>query len=440
MLRGILISCGIIAVFLLVLLGAVRLFGAETYDRLMNRIEADPEAPVPTAEDKAFHESLFIADLHVDTLKWDRDLLERSEFGHVDLPRLVEGNVALQSFTIVTQSPLPYGSSARYQNGEKCVSGGSVDMAAMLAASQGRPAFSTHERAIYQIDRLKNAIERSKQREGPELRLIRNVDDLRQLMADRRAGKQVVGAVLGIEGGHWVGNTPDDLEAVDEDMQELFDLGVRQFAPNHRFDNALAGSGEGCERYGLTPMGERALKAAERLGIAVDVAHISQQGMDDAARVLSEPFMVSHTGVKGSCEDPCRPARNLSDPQIESVLEHRGIIGIGYWPYAVGPSVWNIADAMQHVMQVADRMGLEPGHHVAFGSDYDGSVTPFFDVSDLNILTAVMRQREQPFDERTIRNIAGLNVCRFFARVLPGGSEQAAEEICSLALLPSSNI
>ncbi|MFD2438291.1 membrane dipeptidase [Modicisalibacter luteus] len=244
MLRGVLVSCGIIVVFLLVLLGAVRLFGAETYDRLMNRIAADPEAPAPTAEDKALHESLFIADLHADTLKWNRDLLERNGQGHVDLPRLVEGNVALQAFTIVTQSPLPYGSRERYQNDEKCVSGGSVDMAALLAASQGRPAFSTRERAINQIERLKNAIERSRQGEGPELRLIRNVDDLRQLMADRQAGTQVVGAVMGIEGGHWVGNSPNDLQRVEEDMQELFDLGVRQLAPNHRFDNALSGSGK----------------------------------------------------------------------------------------------------------------------------------------------------------------------------------------------------
>ena len=435
MFKGLLITFGVTVILVLILGGVVRLFGAVEYDRLMNRVAVDDTAPVPTDADEALHRSLFIADLHVDTLKWDRDLLKRSARGHVDLPRLVEGNVALQSFTIVTQSPLPFGSNDA--QGESCVSGGSLDMAAVLAAAQGRPAFSTRERAIYQIEKLKAAAERSRQGPGPELRLIRDVDDLRQLMEDRRAGRQVVGAILGIEGGHWVGNATGDPEVVKADMQQLFDLGVRQFAPNHRFDNALSGAGEGCERYGLTPLGQHALKTAERLGIAVDVAHISQQGMADAARILSKPFMVSHTGVKAGCEAPCRPARNLSDQQIEAVLKSSGVIGIGYWPYAVGSSVWNIADAMAHVMTVAERLGLEPGRHVAFGSDYDGSVTPFFDVSQLNTLTAVMRHRPQPFDERTIRNIAGLNVCRFFARVLPGGSEQAAEEICTLEPLSS---
>ena len=435
MFRNALPDLGTAVVVVLALLGAIRMFGAAEYDRYFNKIDAGADAPVPTAEDKALHESLFIADLHADTLKWDRDILARSAWGHVDLPRLVEGNVALQSFTIVTKSPLPFG-RARFQETEKCVSGAAIDMAAVLAAAQGRPAFSTRQRAIYQIERFKAAAERSRERDGPELRLILDVDDLRQLIADRNDGQQVVGAILGIEGGHWVGNTKGDPEVVDEDMQQLFDLGIRQFAPNHRFDNALSGSGEGCERYGLTEDGARALKAAEKLGIAVDLSHISQKGMDDAAELLTEPFMISHTGIKFGCEAPCRPARNLSDDQIRAVLRSGGIVGIGYWPYAVGPTVWHIANAMEHVMHLADEMGLEPGHHVAFGSDYDGSVTPFFDVSELSILTAVMRQRPEPFAEQTIRDIAGLNVCRYFARVLPGGSDEAAEEICSGAGAP----
>ena len=51
------------------------------------------------------HQRLLIADLHADTLLWNRDLLKRSDYGHVDLPRLVEGNVAIQAFTVVTKSP-----------------------------------------------------------------------------------------------------------------------------------------------------------------------------------------------------------------------------------------------------------------------------------------------------------------------------------------------
>ncbi|MAM88729.1 MAG: peptidase M19 [unclassified Hahellaceae] len=421
-------------IVVLLFLAGIKLFGAEELDQWLNRIASDPDAPVPEEADLALHRSMFIADLHADTLKWDRDLLERGLWGHLDVPRMVEGSVALQSFTIVTRSPFPFGRE-RFQGTEKCVDGDRLDIANVLATVQGRPSDSALARAVYQIERLKEAAARSRAEGRTELRLLLTAEDLRQLVIDRRNGEQVVGAILGIEGGHWVG-AESASGSVEKDMKMLFDLGVRQFAATHRFDNGLAGSSEGCERYGLTQRGERALLAAEALGMAVDLAHMSEAGMKDAARLLSKPLMVSHTGVKGQCVEPCRPARNLSDDQIRLVLESGGIIGIGYWPYAVGPSIWHIADAMEYTMLLAKEMGLEADAHVSLGSDYDGSVQPFFDVSELSLLTAVMRQRPQPFSNEAIRNIAGLNVCRYFARILPGGSDALALDICAT---PSSD-
>src|SRR5262245_3595131 len=69
----------------------------------MNRLAP---RPIPVSEStQAFHKTLFVADLHADTALWNRDLLARGSRGHVDLPRLVEGGVALQAFTIVTKTP-----------------------------------------------------------------------------------------------------------------------------------------------------------------------------------------------------------------------------------------------------------------------------------------------------------------------------------------------
>lgn len=414
---------------------AVWLFGADELDRRLNRVVADPDAPQPTAADIAFHRTLFVADLHADTLKWERDLLERSAVGHVDLPRLVEGNVGLQVFTIVTKSPIPRAHPEH--PGVRCVVGRGVNVAGLLSFVQGRPAWSLRERAYHQIRRLYDAAERSRNRPGPELRVITDAAALRQLIEDRRAGKQVVGGILGIEGGHWVGveNDPeadDPASAADvrADMREMFDMGVRMFAPVHRFDNALSGSSEGCESYGLTPQGRVALETAEELGMAVDLAHISPKGFREAMEILEEPALVSHTGLQWGCEAPCRPARNLSDEEARLVIANGGVIGVGYWPQALGPSVLRIADVMAHIMEMADEMGQEPGRNVAFGSDYDGSVTPFFDASQVAILTTIMRRHGKPFDERTIRNIAGLNVCRLFMRRLPGGGAGMAEQIC----------
>lgn len=419
---------GLIVVALSLFIGgcAVWYYAADSFDRRMNTVSADPEAPVPTAEDLAVHRSLFVADLHADTLKWRRDLLERGTWGHVDLPRLVDGNVGLQVFTIVTKSPIPRKDPTA--PGGRCVSGGGVNVAAVLAAAQGRPAWSLRKRMRLQVERLKDAARRSRERDGPELRVIETADDLRRLIADRTAGRQVVGAILGIEGGHWVGTPGGPAESVDADMQELHDLGIRMFAPTHRFDNALSGSSEGCTRGGLTPLGRRALERAQDLGMAIDLSHISEAGMSDAMDTVDRPFLISHIGIAAGCEPPCRPWRNLSDAQIRQIVAHDGVIGVGYWPQAIGPSVWRIAEVMRHVMEIADAMGRDPGSHLALGSDYDGSVTPFFDVSQTAVLTTILRRRD--FEPETIQAIAGLNACRVFASVLPGGGPQAAAEIC----------
>lgn len=422
--RGMVI--GVAAALALVLVAAFVAWylGAEQFDKRINRVAPDPTAPVPTAEDEAFHRTLLVADLHADTLKWERDPLERSDWGHVDLPRLIEGNVALQVFTIVTKSPIMGAHPERAD--ERCSDSVNFDVTGLLAALQGRPFLDLRERAEYQVLRLKDAARRSIERGGPELRVVATADDLLRLIEDRRAGKQVVGGILGVEGGHWIGLDDADDERVEEEMRDLFEMGVRVFAPTHRFDNALSGASEGCERHGLTQAGRAALKAAQRLGMVVDLAHISPRGMRDAIDVLEGPFVVSHTGIQAGCEPPCRPARNLSDDDVRLILRNEGLIGIGYWPHAVGPTVWRIPEAMAHVMGIARELGLDPSRHVALGSDYDGSVTPFFDAGDLAILTAAMRRRPEPFDETTIRDIAGLNACRLFARVLPGGSEEAA--------------
>lgn len=431
--RWLLIALAILVLVVVALGFVVWWFGPDQYDRRVNRVALDPNAPTPDEADRALHRSLFIVDLHADTLKWERDLLRRARHGHVDVPRLAEGNVAIQVFTIVTKSPI---ARAAELPGGLCVDASDYNLAAVLAFLQGRPAFSLRERMFHQVRRLKDAVARSVDGEGPELRLITDVAGLRSFVADRRQGRQVIGTILGIEGAHWVGDPAAGSDSVDADVRELFDLGIRQFSLTHRFDNILAGASEGCDRYGLTEFGRRAVEVAEELGIAIDLAHLSPAGLREALGMVTRPVLVSHTGVQAGCEPPCRPGRNLSDEEIRLILANDGLIGIGYWRQAVGDSAWNIVAAMAHVMAVAEANGFEGSRHVALGSDYDGSVTPFFDASGIEVVTAMMRRRDQPFDETTIRRIAGLNACRYFARVLPGGSGKAADEICG-ALTPS---
>src|ERR1044071_4333960 len=96
----------VLLLFLLVVVGALAFFFVvpAAFESFVNRKRA--EAPYRASERaRELHRGLLVADMHADTLLWDRDLLERSARGHVDVPRLVEGGVALQFFTVVTKTP-----------------------------------------------------------------------------------------------------------------------------------------------------------------------------------------------------------------------------------------------------------------------------------------------------------------------------------------------
>jgi membrane dipeptidase len=389
-------------------------------DRSLNRFALDRDAPVPGAADAALHNALFIADLHADCLKWDRDLLAWSDYGHADLPRLHAGNTALQVFAMVTHSPvnLPW---------RDCLRAEDPNHAAWLAAVQGRPVRSTRGRAFYQMDLFWEAVQRSKTYAGPDLRAVLNASELLALIETRAAGEAVIGGMLGLEGGHWVGQYDPSPGVVAAEISALYERGLRLFAPVHRFDNPLGGSSEGCRRYGLTPAGRTALQAAEDYGMVIDLAHGSEETIRDAAALLREPFIVSHTGVRAVCEGICRPDRNLSDDSLRALLDSGGVVGIGYWAHAVGEGVDNIPRVMNYVMEMADRRGLVANEHVALGSDFDGSVATQIAANELSVLTATLRRAG--FDDDTIARIMGRNVCRLFANRLPGGSATMVERV-----------
>ena len=140
----------------------------------------------------------------------------------------------------------------------------------------------------------------------------------------------------------------------------------------------------------------------------IDLAHASPKTIDDVLAMATRPIVVSHTGVKGTCNNN----RNLSDDQIRAVAAKAGLIGIGYWDTATcGTDVAAIVRAMRYV---SDRVGAE---HVALGSDFDGAVTTPFDTSGVVEVTDAMLSAG--FSEAEIRAIMGENVMRFLAANLP---------------------
>jgi len=378
------------AVLLLIGLGAFFLVLPGVVDSRLNRVRG-PALHPPSDRARKLHQSLFIIDLHADTLLWDRDLLTRNTRGHVDVPRLIEGNVALQAFTIVTKTPIGLNIE---RNSDR------TDSITLLAIAQRWPIASwtsLKERTLYQAGRLSNAAARS----NGQLTVIKSAADLDEYMKRRTANPACTAGFLGIEGAHAL---EGDLNNIDL----FYDRGVRMMSPSHFFDNDIGGSAHGLLKSGLTPKGKEMIQRMQAKPMIVDLAHASSAVIKDALAISTRPLIVSHTGVKGTCNN----SRNLSDDEIIGIARTGGVIGIGYWEQAIcGTDATAVARAIRYTVNLA---GVE---HVSLGSDFDGAVTAPFDAAGLIAVTDALI--EQSFTDDEIRLIMGGNALRVLKEGLP---------------------
>jgi microsomal dipeptidase-like Zn-dependent dipeptidase len=391
------------AVLVLVLLGLGAFFSVAPALVEMWVNVARRRAPYEASERAhVLHGRLIIADLHADSLLWDRDPLVRGGRGHVDVPRLIEGGVALQFFTVVTK--VPFGSNYESNKGD-------TDKVTPLVIAERWPFRtwrSLKERALYQSEKLHNAARAS----GGKLVIIKTAGDLArylELRSGRRAeGGNVaagespqVAALLGIEGAHALDAEVDNVDA-------LFDAGFRMMAPTHFFDNEWSGSAHGVGKGGLTEGGREMVRRMEARGMIVDLAHASEETFRDVLGMATRPVFVSHTGVRGTCDNP----RNLSDEQLRGVARVGGIVGIGYWDAATcGTDARAIARSIRHAAGV---MGAQ---HVALGSDFDGAVSEPFDTTGLVEITDALIA--EGFSDEEVALIMGGNVLRVLSEILP---------------------
>jgi membrane dipeptidase len=359
-------------------------------ERLMNKTRRSP--PYQASERaRGLQRSLLGADMHADSLLWDRDLLERAGRGHVDIPRLAEGGVALQFFTVVTKVPF----RANYQS-----NGGDTDEITPLAVAERWPVAawrSLKERALYQARKLNDTAARS----GGRFVVIRTQGDLARFLERRQSDPQLVAGLLGIEGAH-------ALEGDVSNVDAFFDAGFRMMAPTHFFDNEWGGSAHGLNKTGLTDKGREMVRRMEARGMLVDVAHASPRTVDDVLAVATRPVVDSHTGVRGTCDN----IRNLTDEQVRAVAATGGLVAIGYWDTATcGTDAASVARAIRYAVNLA---GVE---HVALGSDFDGAVTEPFDTTGVVQVTDALLA--EGFSDDEIRMIMGGNVFRLLSETLP---------------------
>ena len=333
----------------------------------------------------------FIADLHCDALLWNRNLVKEHTYGHVDLPRMQKGNMAFQVFTIV--SKVPSGINIE-QNDDRS------DQIGLLSFAQLQPTanwFSVKKRALYQADALHDLAERS---EG-KFRVIQSKADLKTFLFDRAVDRTLSSGMLGLEGAHCLEN---DLSNLDE----FYKAGIRYIGLVHFFDNEWAGSAHGMKKGGLTPKGILLLRRMEEMGIAVDLAHSSQNTIEDVFKHFKGAILVSHTGVRGVCDNQ----RNLSDEQLIKIGDRNGLVGVGLWETAVCGT--DAASTAKTIKYVADKIGVEK---VALGSDWDGAFEMHFDVTGTPLI--VTELLKLGFSRDDIEKIMGGNIRDFFLRNLP---------------------
>jgi membrane dipeptidase len=333
----------------------------------------------------------FVADLHCDALLWDRNFLKRHAHGHVDLPRMQEANEAFQVFTIVSKTP-------RNMNYDR--NSGETDQIALLSFAQlqsPKDWFSLKSRALHQCEQLAGFASAS----NGAFRLITSQKEMRQFIEDRSSNRALTAGMLGLEGAHC-------LEGDLNNLKDFYNRGVRYIGLTHFFDNEWAGSAHGVNKEGLTEKGRQLVKKMDSLHIIIDIAHASPKTIDDIFKLTSSPLILSHGGVKGTCNN----IRNLSDDQIAEVGRRNGLIGIGLWETAVCGTV---AEATARAIKyVADKIGVDK---VALGSDFDGATTSSYDVNGFPVIVNELIRKG--FGRDDIEKIMGGNVKTFMLVNLP---------------------
>ena len=319
------------------------------------------------------HKEALVVDTHCDTLMQfmpqrrsespPRRLGERSDRGHIDLPRLVEGGVDCQTFAIYT--------------GERVNQPG-----ALLTALQMVDVFNRECAA----------------NEG-----IVHVCSYDEIFEANKSGK--VAAILSIEGAEPL---MGDLSV----LRVFYKLGVRMlsFTWNWRTPFADGLAAKRAESK-LTDLGVEAIRETERLGIVYDVSHLSDSCFWDVVEVKKGPFIASHS----NCRAVCDHQRNLTDDMIKALADHGGVMGMNFAPAFVDKEKATVEKLVDHIDHIVDLVGPD---HVGLGSDFDGIRTTPEGLEDVSKMPNITRELvRRGYSDDDIKKILGGNHLRVFKEV-----------------------
>ncbi len=210
-----------------------------------------------------------------------------------------------------------------------------------------------------------------------------------------------IGSVLGMEGGHVIENSLGALRA-------FYDLGARYMTLTHNQHLDWADAAAGVPRHGgLTPFGREVVREMNRLGMLVDLSHVSPATMSHAMDVSEAPIIFSHSNARAIHDH----VRNVPDSILARMPKNGGVVMVTFVPGFIGaqPTVGRVADHIEHIRKVA---GVD---HVGIGGDFDGIdvvIPGLEDVSKYPNLFAELARRGWSDDD--LRKLAGENILRAF--------------------------
>jgi membrane dipeptidase len=360
---------------------------SRTADRVLHRTSL-PGGQAVSAEAAALHGSVPVVDLLLGSAIMRPVFLARRRHGHADLPRLRNGGVDLVGLSIATRHPDLRGTLSTpffwSQGLPRSVLGSNLAIAGAL------------------VDRIEGWAADS----GGAIRIVRRREVLDGV--GPRAGW--LGVFLGVQGGHV-------LEGDAANVERLHARGIRMLALAHVMDNAVVGSNTGARRSGLTGLGREVVAECERVGILVDLAHMSRDGIRDTVPLLTRPFVLSHTGFTAQSGGDSRDrgysagSRNLPSAEARMVAEAGGVIGVTLSTLLLGgEDLAAVGEAFDLALELA---GPE---NVAIGSDMDGGLRMVVDAAGMPAVTEELLRRGH--DRETVAAVMGGNALRQLRQVI----------------------
>ncbi|KAL2861234.1 dipeptidase [Aspergillus lucknowensis] len=233
-----------------------------------------------------------------------------------------------------------------------------------------------------------------------------------------------IASFLGVEGLHQIGSSPATLRL-------YHSLGVRYTTLTHTCHNEYADSASPSQprHNGLSPAGRDIVLEMNRLGMAVDLAHVSAKTMHDALDTSKAPVIFSHSSVYALCANP----RNVPDDVLLRLRDNGGVIMITFFPAYTrcdDPELATLSDVADHIQYVGDLIGYE---FVGLGSDFDGMETTIRgleDVSKYPDLIAELLRRGVSVED--VAGVIGGNVLRVMRGIERVSAEMVEEGVTPL--------